>query len=208
MNNTNNQNITRKIKKKSWLGYGTEKLKLTDVIERLVDLPDESIVVYDIDSKEYKKMKKEEEKKKKLLEGRRNLNENQRQNLGIRRGPRPRPIINPDGSVTTQNPDGSVTTQTLPGSTDQNQTETVPEDYSFDSSIDINDQEIIKTLITEFNIILRLPELNLFSNKAIKEEGEPGAVTIIETTINEADGSQKQAIEKILIPPFITVDEI
>ena len=93
LSNIPNQNrTTRKKKKRAWLGFGKEKLKLTDVIERLVDLPDESIIVYDIDSKEYKKMKKEEEKKKKLLEDRRNLNENEGQNLGIRRGPLGSPV--------------------------------------------------------------------------------------------------------------------
>ena len=266
---------TRKKKKRAWLGFGKEKLKLTDVIERLVDLPDESIVVYDIDSKEYKKMKKEEEKKKKLLEDRRNLNENKGQNLGIRRGPRPQPIINPDGStsimnpdgsidtqnpdgsVTTQNPDGSVTTkkpdgsvttkqpdgsittkkpdgsvttqppsgsngqppsgstgqtpsgsngQTPSGSTGQNQTEPIPNNYNFDSSINTNDQETIRGLMTELNTVLRLPDLNLFSDKE-KIEGEPGVVTIVDTTINEIDGSEKQEIEKIVVPPFITVYE-
>ena len=257
LSNIPNQNrTTRKKKKRAWLGFGKEKLKLTDVIERLVDLPDESIVVYDIDSKEYKKMKKEEEKKKKLLEDRRNLNENEEQNLGIRRGPRPQPIINPDGStsimnpdgsvdtqnpdgsVTTQNPDGSVTTkqpdgstsqtpsgstdqtlsgstgqtpsgsteQTLPGSTGQNQTEPIPSNYNFDSSINTNDQDTIRGLMTELNTILRLPELNLFSDKE-QVEGEPGVVTIVDTTINEIDGSEKQEIEKIIVPPLITVNE-
>ena len=260
LSNISNQNrTTRKKKKRAWLGFGKEKLKLTDVIERLVDLPDESIIVYDIDSKEYKKMKKEEEKKKKLLEDRRNLNENEGQNLGIRRGPRPQPIINPDGStsimnpdgsidtqnpdgsVTTQNPDGSVTTQnpdgsvttkqpdgsvttkqpdgsvttqqpdgsteqTLPGSASQNQTEPIPSNYNFDSSINTNDQETIRGLMTELNTILRLPELNLFSDKE-QIEGEPGVVTIVDTTINEIDGSEKQEIEKIIVPPLITVNE-
>jgi len=263
--NVPNQNrTTRKKKKRAWLGFGKEKLKLTDVIERLVDLPDESIVVYDIDSKEYKQMKKEEEKKKNLLEGRRNLNENQGQNLGIRRGPRPRPIINPDGttsimnpdgsvdtqnpdgSVTTQNPDGSVTTkqpdgstgqtppgstgqtpsgstgqtppgstgqtppgstgQTPPGSTGQNQTEPIPSNYNFDSSINTNDQDTIRGLMTELNTVLRLPDLNLFSDKE-QIEGEPGVVTIVDTTINEIDGSEKQEIEKIVVPPLITINE-
>ena len=258
--NIPNQNrTTRKKKKRAWLGFGKEKLKLTDVIERLVDLPDESIVVYDIDSKEYKKMKKEEEKKKKLLEERRNFNENEEQNLGIRRRPRPQPIINPDGStsiinpddsvdrqnpdgsvttqnpdgstsimnpdgsvdtqnpdgsVTTKKPDGSVTTQTPPGSTDQtpsdstgqNQTEPIPSNYNFDSSINTNDQETIRGLMTELNTVLRLPDLNLFSDKE-KIEGEPGVVTIVDTTINEIDGSEKQEIEKIVVPPFITVNE-
>ena len=260
LSNISNQNrTTRKKKKRAWLGFGKEKLKLTDVIERLVDLPDESIIVYDIDSKEYKKMKKEEEKKKKLLEDRRNLNENEGQNLGIRRGPRPQPIINPDGStsimnpdgsidtqnpdgsVTTQNPDGSVTTQnpdgsvttkqpdgsvttkqpdgsvttqqpdgsteqTLPGSASQNQTEPIPSNYNFDSSINTNDQETIRGLMTELNTVLRLPELNLFSDKE-QIEGEPGVVTIVDTTINEIDGSEKQEIEKIIVPPLITVNE-
>jgi len=272
--NVPNQNrTTRKKKKRAWLGFGKEKLKLTDVIERLVDLPDESIVVYDIDSKEYKQMKKEEEKKKNLLEGRRNLNENQGQNLGIRRGPRPRPIINPDGttsimnpdgsvdtqnpdgSVTTQNPDGSVTTkkpdgsvttqtpsgstgqtppgstgqtpsgstgqtpsgstgqtppgstgQTPPGSTGQNQTEPIPSNYNFDYSINTNDQDTIRGLMTELNTVLRLPDLNLFSDKE-QIEGEPGVVTIVDTTINEIDGSEKQEIEKIVVPPLITINE-
>ena len=240
--NIPNQNrTTRKKKKRAWLGFGKEKLKLTDVIERLVDLPDESIVVYDIDSKEYKKMKKEEEKKKKLLEDRRNLNENEGQNLGIRRGPRPQPIINPDvsrsimnpdgtvttkkpdgsvttkqpdGSVTTKKPDGSVTTQppsgstgqTPSGSTGQNQTEPIPSNYNFDSSINTNDQETIRGLMTELNTVLRLPDLNLFSDKE-KIEGEPGVVTIVDTTINEIDGSEKQEIEKIVVPPLITVNE-
>ena len=256
--NIPNQNrTTRKKKKRAWLGFGKEKLKLTDVIERLVDLPDESIVVYDIDSKEYKKMKKEEEKKKKLLEDRRNLNENEGQNLGIRRGPRPQPIINPDGSrsimnpdgtvttkkpdgsvttkqpdgsVTTKKPDGSVTTQppsgsngqppsgstgqtpsgsngqTPSGSTGQNQTEPIPNNYNFDSSINTNDQETIRGLMTELNTVLRLPDLNLFSDKE-KIEGEPGVVTIVDTTINEIDGSEKQEVEKIVVPPFITVNE-
>ena len=249
--NIPNQNrTTRKKKKRAWLGFGKEKLKLTDVIERLVDLPDESIVVYDIDSKEYKKMKKEEEKKKKLLEDRKNLNENEGQNLGIRRGPRPQPIINPDGStsimnpdgsVDTQNPDGTVTTkktdgsvttqntdgtvttkkpdgsvttqtppgstgQTPPGSTGQNQTEPIPSNYSFDSSINTNEQDTIKGLMTELNTVLRLPELNLFSDKE-QIEGEPGVVTIVDTTINEIDGSEKQEVEKIVVPPFITVNE-
>jgi hypothetical protein len=256
--NVPNQNrTTRKKKKRAWLGFGKEKLKLTDVIERLVDLPDESIVVYDIDSKEYKQMKKEEEKKKNLLEGRRNLNENQGQNLGIRRGPRPRPIINPDGStsimnpdgsidtqnpdgsvtrkqpdgsVTTKKPDGSVTTkkpdgstgqtppgstgqtpsgstgQTPPGSTGQNQTEPIPSNYNFDSSINTNDQDTIRGLMTELNTVLRLPDLNLFSDKE-QIEGEPGVVTIVDTTINEIDGSEKQEIEKIVVPPLITINE-
>ena len=222
--NVPNQNrTTRKKKKRAWLGFGKEKLKLTDVIERLVDLPDESIVVYDIDSKEYKQMKKEEEKKKNLLEGRRNLNENQGQNLGIRRGPRPRPIINPDGttsimnpdgSIDTQNPDGSVTTkqpdgstgQTPPGSTGQNQTEPIPSNYNFDSSINTNDQDTIRGLMTELNTVLRLPDLNLFSDKE-QIEGEPGVVTIVDTTINEIDGSEKQEIEKIVVPPLITINE-
>ena len=286
--NIPNQNrTTRKKKKRAWLGFGKEKLKLTDVIERLVDLPDESIVVYDIDSKEYKKMKKEEEKKKKLLEDRKNLNENEGQNLGIRRGPRPQPIINPDGSTSIMNPDGSVTTkkpdgtvttrppsgstgqtpsgntgqtpsgstgqtpsgstgqtppgstgqtpsgstgqtpsgstgqtppgstgqtppgstgQTPPGSTGENQTEPIPSNYNFDSSINTNDQETIRGLITELNTVLRLPELNLFSDKE-QVEGEPGVVTIVDTTINEIDGSEKQEIEKIVVPPFITVNE-
>ena len=248
-NEPNQNRTTRKKKKRAWLGFGKEKLKLTDVIERLVDLPDESIVVYDIDSKEYKKMKKEEEKKKKLLEDRRNLNENEGQNLGTRRDPRPQPIINPDGStsimnpdgsidtqnpdgsvttkqpdgsVTTKQPDGSVTTQTPSGSTDQtpsgstdqtssdstgqNQTEPIPSNYNFDSSINTNDQETIRGLMTELNTILRLPELNLFSDKE-QIEGEPGVVTIVDTTINEIDGSEKQEIEKIIVPPLITVNE-
>ena len=230
--NIPNQNrTTRKKKKRAWLGFGKEKLKLTDVVERLVDLPDESIVVYDIDSKEYKKMKKEQEKKKKILEERRNLNENEGQNLGIRRGPRPRPIINPDGStslmnpdgtVTTKKPDGSVTTQTPSGSTEQtpsgsteqtppvsttqNQTESIPSNYNFDSSINTNDQDTIRGLMTELNTILRLPDLNLFSDKE-QIEGEPGVVTIVDTTINEIDGSEKQEIEKIVVPPFITINE-
>ena len=54
----NNQNITRKKKKRAWLGYGREKLNVKDVLERLLDLPDESIKVYDINDKEYKIMKK------------------------------------------------------------------------------------------------------------------------------------------------------
>jgi hypothetical protein len=60
--------------------------------------------------------------------------------------------------------------------------------------------------MTELNTILRLPELNLFSDKE-QIEGEPGVVTIVDTTINEIDGSEKQEIEKIIVPPLITVNE-
>ena len=60
--------------------------------------------------------------------------------------------------------------------------------------------------MTELNTILRLPDLNLFSDKE-QIEGEPGVVTIVDTTINEIDGSEKQEIEKIVVPPFITINE-
>ena len=71
---------------------------------------------------------------------------------------------------------------------------------------ELNDQDTIKGLMTELNTILRLPGLNLFSDKE-QIEGEPGVVTIVDTTINEIDGSEKQEIEKIIVPPLITVNE-
>jgi len=216
----NNQNITRKKKKRAWLGYGREKLNVKDVLERLLDLPDESIKVYDINDKEYKIMKKEEERKKKLIEGRKQLQENLAKKPDTTRDPSSKQILNSDGTTSIINPDGTTqetttqstqkgesTTQTSSEGTEKNETEPIPSNFNFDSSIDTNDQAIIKGLLSELNIVLRLPELNLFSDKAIKPEGEPDIVTIIETTINEADNSEKQNTEKLVIPPFITINE-
>ena len=90
---------------------------------------------------------------------------------------------------------------------DAESTEQVPRKFNFDSAINSNDQTVIKGLMNELNTILRLPELNLFSNK-VKEDGEDGIVTIVETTINEADGSEKQGVEKLMIPPNIVIPGI
>ena len=212
----NNQNNTTKKKKRSFFGFGKEKLKLKNIIERLVNLPDESIEVYDIDDSKYKKMIQLEENKKKTLERRKELIGKRKPNVTS-----PKTMMTPDGNVMTQDADGSVTSEqsdntigdTERTSTDSNEDkgkkdeiQPIPSKFNFDSSINNTDQLVIKGVVTELNTILRLPELNLFSDKE-QVEGEPGVVTIVDTTINEIDGSEKQEIEKIIVPPLITVNE-
>ena len=195
----NNSNITRKKKKRAWLGLGREKINLTDVLERLLELPNESIQVYDVNDKAYKMMIDSEQKKKEAHDARRLMNQNKKP-MNQKKRPmnqKKRPM-NQDG--TSVNQDGS-------NKEDTESTEQVPSKFNFDSAINSNDQTVIKGLMSELNTILRLPELNLFSDK-VKEDGEDGIVTIVETTINEADGSEKQGVEKLMIPPNIVIPGI
>ena len=213
----NNQNNTTKKKKRSFFGFGKEKLKLKNIIERLGNLPDGSIEVYDIDDSKYKKMIQLEENKKKTLERRKELIGKRKPNVTS-----PKTMMTPDGNVMTQDADGSVTSEqsdntigdTERTSTDSNEDkgkkdeiQPIPSKFNFDSSINNTDQLVIKGVVTELNTILRLPELNLFSDKK-QVEGEPGVVTIVETTIDETDGSEKQNIQKIMIPEFINLDNV
>jgi len=114
--------------------------------------------------------------------------------------------VNQDG--TSVNQDGTSVNQD--GSKKEDSTEStqpVSSKFNFNSAINSNDQTVITGLMSELNTILRLPELNLFSDK-VKEEGEDGIVTIVETTINEADGSEKQGVEKLMIAPNIVIPGI
>ena len=196
----NNSNITRKKKKRAWLGLGREKINLTDVLERLLELPNESIQVYDVNDKAYKMMIDSEQKKKEAHDARRLMNQNKKP---MNQKKRP---MNQDG--TSVNQDGTYVNQD--GSKKEDSTEStqpVSSKFNFNSDINSNDQTVIKGLMSELNTILRLPELNLFSDK-VKEDGEDGIVTIVETTINEADGSEKQGVEKLMIPPNIVIPGI
>ena len=202
----NNSNVTRKKKKRAWLGLGREKINLTDVLERLLELPNESIQVYDINDKAYKMMIDSEQKKKEAHDARRLMNQNKKP-MNQKKRPmnqKKRPM-NQDG--TSVNQDGTSVNQDGSNKEDTESTEQMPSKFNFDSTINSNDQTVIKGLMNELNTILRLPELNLFSDK-VKEDGEDGIVTIVETTINEADGSEKQGVEKLMIPPNIVIPVI
>jgi len=223
----NNSNITRKKKKRAWLGLGREKINLTDVLERLLELPNESIQVYDINDKTYKMMIDSEQKKKDAHDARRLMNQNKKpMNQDGTSVNQDGTSVNQDGTSVNQdgtsvnqdgtsvnqdgtsvNQDGTSVNQDGSNKEDAESTEQVPRKFNFDSAINSNDQTVIKGLMNELNTILRLPELNLFSNK-VKEDGEDGIVTIVETTINEADGSEKQGVEKLMIPPNIVIPGI
>jgi hypothetical protein len=178
-----------------------------DILANLFEVPSNKINVYDDD--EYKNKQDAEQKKKNLIERRKGLDE---KNKNIKSKNPSGKIVNPDGSTSITNTDGTDSAQKIDEkdatktdnvvSTDKS--ESIPSNFNFNSSINENDQNIIKGLVPELHTILQLPELSVTSDKS-KIEGEPGTVTIVETTINEADDSEKQDVEKLMIEPFIVV---
>ncbi len=204
----NNKNITRKKKKKAWLGLGREKINLKDVLERLLELPDESIKVYDVNDWDYKKMRDLEERRKRALEGRKSFNNNKSLI---------QPVIqnNVDGQKDEQK-DGQKDGQNdeqkdgqKDGQKDvDDSVDPIPTAFDFDSSINSDDQTKIKGVMIDLNTILRLPELNLFSSNANKEiiEGNTEFVTVIERT-KYGDGSVKESSpQEVMVPPFINIE--
>ena len=169
-------------------------------------MPSNKINVYDDD--EYKNKQDAEQKKKNLIERRKKLDE---KNKNIKKkDPSGKKIVNPDGTTSIMNTDGTDSAQEMDKKEDTKNDNVVSADksesipFNFNSSINENDQNIIKGLVPELHTILQLPELSVTSDKS-KIEGEPDTVTIVETTINEADDSEKQEVEKLMIEPFIVV---
>ena len=175
-----------------------------DVIANLLKIPNDQIKVYEKESKEYRQSKDLEKKQQILNEQKKNTfsqSASQLEPLSV-----PPPNNNEKSSTDKMDMDTSEINNKTSAENNEKITEPIPTNYSFDSNIDVNLQNIIQGLLNELNIVLRLPELNLSTNKTINEEGEPGVVTIVETTMNESDNSEKQQVEKLMIEPYIVIE--
>ena len=174
-----------------------------DIVANILKIPNDQIKVYDKESKEYTQAKDLEKKQQILKE--------QKKKIFSQSASQSEPLQTPPPNIEQTNNDKiDVATSEIDNETsaenNQKTIEPIPTNYSFDSTIDVNSQNTIQGILNELNIILRLPGLNLSSNNAINEEGEPGVVTIVETTVNESDNSEKQQVEKLMIEPFIVVE--
>ena len=171
-----------------------------DIIANLLKIPKDKLKVFDKESKEYSKAKDLEKKQQLLKE--------QKKNIFSQSVSQSEPLQIPSSNIEQNNTDANIDESASKSSEEMSQTklEPIPTNYSFDSTIDVNLQNTIKGILNELNIVLRLPGLNLLSSKSIDEEGEPGVVTIVETTMNESDNSEKQQVEKIMIEPFIVLE--
>ena len=175
-----------------------------DIIANILKIPSDQFKVYDKESKEYTQAKDLEKKQQVLNEQKKNTFSQSASQL------EPLSISPPNNNEKSSTDKMDVATSEIDNDTsaenNQKTTEPIPTNYSFDSTIDVNLQNTIQGLLNELNIVLRLPDLNLSTNKTINEEGEPGVVTIVETTVNESDNSEKQQVEKLMIEPFIVVE--